>query len=293
MALASNAIVSLADTKAFMRISSSSDDALLETLINAASTRIEQYCDRKFIAQNYRESYNCHGQRRLRLRNFPVTSVQRLATGSKLGLTVGSSVSTDLRASVEVQDDKLVLSRFSSNGTETNTEIAFSSHKSASALVTQIGGVTGFTASLNSDCLSTELYRAGAVNTITSSAQLYFPDQDDTAYRLHEDRATIEFVDQSNYAFFGTGTDQGPRFPVTFAGVVIDYTAGFTDIAAIPADLAMAAKMLVQFLFESGAKDPTLTAENIGSYSYTRGTDQLMQESGISALLSSYVDRKS
>ncbi len=293
MALASNAIVSLADVKAYMRITTSDDDSLLESLINAASTRIESYCDRKFIAQNYRESYNAYGQRTLRLRNFPVTAIQRLATGSKLSLSVSSSVSTDLRASVEVQDDKIALSRFDSNGNETNTEIAFSTYKTASAIATQINTITGFSASLEANCLASELYRAGSVNATSSAAQLYFPDEDDTSYRLHEDRATIEFVDQSDYAFFKRGTDSGPRMPVTFAGIVVEYTAGFANIAAIPEDLKQAAKMLVQYLFDMGNQDGTLASESIGSYSYSKSADQLIAESGISSLLFPYVDRKS
>ena len=59
MALAANAIVSLADVKAYLRITTSDNDSLLETLIDTASTRIESYCDRKIIEQTFRESYNC------------------------------------------------------------------------------------------------------------------------------------------------------------------------------------------------------------------------------------------
>ncbi len=293
MALSANAIVSLADVKAYMRITSSSTDSLLETLIDAASTRIESYCDRNFIEQEYREFYNTNGQRRLRLRHFPVSQVTRLSTGSKQAFTVGGSISSDLRATVEVQDNKVVLDRYTSNGTNTTSNIAFGSYKTASAIVDEINTKTGFTATLVANCLAEDLFRVGGVNCNTAPQSFYFPDQDDTGYRLHEDRATIEFVDQSDYAFFGTGTDQGPRFPITFAGVEVEYKAGYENIAAIPNDLKEAAKMLVQYMFESSAKDPSLTSESIGSYTYSRGTDPLMTEGGISMLLSPYVDRKS
>lgn len=293
MALSANAIVSLADVKAYMRITTSGNDSLLETLIDTASTRIESYCDRNFIEQTYRELYNTNGQRRLRLRNFPVTQITRLATGSKQSFTVQGSVSTDLRATVEVQDDKILLDRYTSDGTQTTTSVAFSSYGSASAIVNQINTVTGFSATLVANCLAEDLFRVGGINCVTSAQSFYFPDIDDTAYRVHEDRATIEFIDQSDYAFFGRGTDQGPRFPVTFAGVQVEYKAGYADIAAIPNDLKEAARMLVQYMFESSSKDPSVASESIGSYSYSRGTDPLIAESGIAMLLAPYVDRKS
>ena len=125
MALADNALVSLADAKAYMGVGTSGDDALIERLINAESTRIERYCDRNFRKQSYRESYNGSGQRRLRLRNFPVISVTRVAIGSKLAFTVTSDTPSDLRAVVEVQDDRLQLTRHASDGTKTHTHFQF------------------------------------------------------------------------------------------------------------------------------------------------------------------------
>lgn len=293
MALAANAIVSLADVKAYLRITTTDNDSLLETLIDTASTRIESYCDRKIIEQTFRESYNANGQRTLRLRNYPVSSITRLATGNKLAFTVSSTVSTDVRATVEVQDDRVLLDRYTSDGTHSHTNINFANHGTASAIVTHINTVAGFSATLGTNCLAEDLYRAGGVNVISSAANFYFPDQDDTAFRLHEDRATLEFTDQSDYAFFGRGNDRGPRMPVTFAGIVVEYKAGFEDIAAVPEDLKQAARMLVQYLFEVGAQDPTLASETIGAYSYSRSTDQLIDEAGIAKLLAPYMDRKS
>ena len=55
MSLDSNALVTLAEAKTYLGISGSDDDSLLNSLINNSSTAIESYCDRKFIAQNYKE----------------------------------------------------------------------------------------------------------------------------------------------------------------------------------------------------------------------------------------------
>jgi hypothetical protein len=270
MSLDSNALVTLAEAKTYLGISGSDDDTLLNSLINNSSTAIESYCDRNFIAQNYSEFYNGLGQRKLRLRNFPVTSIQRLATGSKLALTVSSTDTTDLRASVEVREDKVNLQRFASNGTESNTELTFATYKTTSALATQITSTTGFTAEANDNALTTDLYRVGAI----------------------DDRATIEFIDASDYAFFGRGNDEGIRMPTSFAGILVDYTAGYTNVASIPKDLKQACLLMVQYLFNLSKQDTTLASESIGAYSYSTATDLLTGENQIAMLLAPYVDRK-
>ncbi len=292
MSLDSNALVTLAEAKTYLGISGSDDDSLLNSLINNSSTAIESYCDRNFIAQNYSEFYNGLGQRKLRLRNFPVTSIQRLATGSKLALTVSSTDTTDLRSSIEVREDKVNLQRFASNGTESNTELAFSTYKTTSALAAQITSTTGFSAEANDNALTTDLYRVGAIDLMTGPGQLYYPDLADTQYRLHDDRATIEFIDASDYAFFGRGSSEGIRMPNSFAGILVDYTAGYTNEASIPKDLKQACLLMVQYLFRNGSADPTMASESIGSYTYSRGTEMLLEDSTIVKLLAPYVDRK-
>lgn len=292
MSLDANALVTLAEAKTYLGISGSDDDTLLENLINSSSTAIESYTDRKFIEEEYKEFYNAVGQRRLRLRNYPVSQIDRVAYGSKLAFTVNSTVATDLRTTIEVQDNKVHLERHDSAGASTQTTLTFGSNPTSSALVTAINAVTGFSATLNTNCLSDDLYRSGGVNLINSPAQIYFPDQDDTSYRLHEDRATIEFIDSSDYAFFNTGRDTGIRLPTSFSGVKVEYKAGYEDVASIPKDLKQACNLMVQYLFNLSKQDTTLASESIGAYSYSTATELLTGENQISMLLAPYVDRK-
>lgn len=295
MALADNALVSLADTKTYMGITSSTDDALLERLINAESTRIENYCDRNFRQQTYREAYNGSGQRRLRLRNFPVSAVTRVAIGNKLAFTVTSDTATDLRAVIEVQDDRIQLTRHDSAGTKTNTDFEFTTNgnETAAGLVSQINSFDGFNATLGTDCLSEDLFRMGGVNVMLNSAQIYFPDRDDIPYRIHDDRATLEFVDSADMIFYGRRTDAGLPMPHTFAGIRVDYTAGYDGLTEIPADLAQACIKLVQYAYNDRKQNNTLASESIGSYSYSRSQDPIAANGEVAALLAQYVDRKS
>ena len=278
MALADNALVSLADTKTYLGVSGSSDDSLLERLINSQSTRIEAYCDRKFRKGTYRESYNGNRQLRLRLRNFPVKKITRLAIGNRLAFTVNADNTTDLRNVVEVQEDRVLLTRHDSAGSSTQTTLTFAS---------------GFTATLGTNCLSEDLFPAGGVNCLLSSAQFYFPERDDLQYRLHHDRATLEFVDVSDMVFFGKRTDAGLPFPQTFAGIRVDYEAGYDGLTEIPADLAQACIKLVQYAYNDRSQNTTMASESIGSYTYTRSQDPLITDGDLVKLLAQYVDRKS
>jgi hypothetical protein len=293
MALADNALVSLADTKTYLGVSGSSDDSLLERLINSQSTRIEAYCDRKFRKGTYRESYNGNRQLRLRLRNFPVKKITRLAIGNRLAFTVNADNTTDLRNVVEVQEDRVLLTRHDSAGSSTQTTLTFASKPTASDLVTSISATTGFTATLGTNCLSEDLFPAGGVNCLLSSAQFYFPERDDLQYRLHHDRATLEFVDVSDMVFFGKRTDAGLPFPQTFAGIRVDYEAGYDGLTEIPADLAQACIKLVQYAYNDRSQNTTMASESIGSYTYTRSQDPLITDGDLVKLLAQYVDRKS
>jgi hypothetical protein len=295
MALADNALVSLADAKAYLGVGTSGDDALIERLINAESSRIERYCDRNFRKQSYRESYNGSGQRRLRLRNYPVIGISRVAIGNKIAFSVSSDTASDLRSVVEVRSDRLILTRHQSDGTKTTSNLVFASanNDTASGLVDAINAVSGFDATLLTNCLSVDLFRQGGVNVMLSTAQIEFPDRDDIPYRVHDDRATLEFVASADMLFFGKHTDAGLPMPHTFGGILVEYDAGFDGLSEIPADLAQACIELVQFAYSNKAENPTMQSESIGSYSYTRAADPIRSSDRIRELLAQFVDRKS
>jgi hypothetical protein len=194
-----------------------------------------------------------------------------------------------------VQDDRLVLTRHQSDGTKTSTNLVFASanNDTASGLVDAINAVSGFDATLSTNCLSIDLFRQGGVNVMLSTAQVEFPDRDDIPYRVHDDRATLEFVDSADMLFFGKHTDAGLPFPHTFGGILVEYDAGFDGLSEIPADLAQACIELVQYAYSNKAENPTMQAESIGSYSYTRASDPIRSSERIRELLAQFIDRKS
>lgn len=72
------AILTLADFKAMMGVTTSADDALYNSLLPAAQGAVEAYCDRKFDSENYQEWFTPAS--RVRLYQYPITAVRGVGT---------------------------------------------------------------------------------------------------------------------------------------------------------------------------------------------------------------------
>lgn len=81
MPLAPNALTTLAAVKSILKISAeqTKDDSILEDLINACSSVIENYCERKFKEQTYiDEEYDGTGRKHILLKQYPVKSIDNV-----------------------------------------------------------------------------------------------------------------------------------------------------------------------------------------------------------------------
>lgn len=80
MALNDNALTTLANVKSHLGMDQSyqTEDARLELFINAASSRIERFCDRKFQMQTHTEYFHGRRQNILMPRQWPLVSVTEL-----------------------------------------------------------------------------------------------------------------------------------------------------------------------------------------------------------------------
>lgn len=77
------ALTTLAKVKQYGQIESFEHDLLLQRMIDAASATIEKYCGRTFLQANYTESKDGSGQRRMTVRNIPVTAVASVTVNDK------------------------------------------------------------------------------------------------------------------------------------------------------------------------------------------------------------------
>lgn len=121
--MAAKDLITLARAKQDIQsITDSSQDALLNTLITAASDAVEKYCRRRFLSKSYDELYDGHGDRRLLLRQYPVQSVQsvryRPVTVLKI---INNAVSTYQQARVSVTSTGLSLFTMASGVSQTIT----------------------------------------------------------------------------------------------------------------------------------------------------------------------------
>jgi hypothetical protein len=78
--MATGDLTTLANVKAWLSppLATTTDDALLQRLVTAASQFIQVWLDRTIAAQAYTETRDGHGGARLVLRNRPVTAVTSL-----------------------------------------------------------------------------------------------------------------------------------------------------------------------------------------------------------------------
>jgi len=76
-------LTTLAKVKQYGQIESVEYDLLLIRMIEAATATIETYCGRKFETQTYTETMDGTGQRKMSLRNVPVTAVASVTIDGK------------------------------------------------------------------------------------------------------------------------------------------------------------------------------------------------------------------
>ncbi|RBB38905.1 hypothetical protein DPV79_16125 [Burkholderia reimsis] len=75
-------LTTLAAVKAWCKVATSNDDALLSSLITSASQYIETYCDREFVSQSFTEVRNGKGTRAMSVAHYPITAVESVMIGS-------------------------------------------------------------------------------------------------------------------------------------------------------------------------------------------------------------------
>jgi hypothetical protein len=264
MALASNALTTVADVKTYMGVTASTDDTLIETLINNVSDQIERWCDRKFVASDFEEFIDARATRTLAVANPPIVSVDLVAFGARDAITVGSTDTTDLQATVAIEDTQARLYRVASDGTATATNLSLATYKTTATLAAAIEGVTGFSGSVVHNAPSNTLHRMGGRDVLTTTAYLSVPDDAESEYRIDYDRG---FVHLRADAFPRSAEMPNfNRFPNQFQGVLVRYSGGYSTI---PNALVQAAFELVSDAYRGRDRDRNISNESVGDYSYT------------------------
>lgn len=92
-----NALVSLSDAKAFLKISGATEDTVIENMINRASSFANNFTQRSLLQRSNSESYSGDGTDILILKNYPVSSISdiRIDDGTYGGLAPDPTSSDD------------------------------------------------------------------------------------------------------------------------------------------------------------------------------------------------------
>lgn len=72
------ALITLAQAKAFLKITATSEDSIIATLVNAMSRLVKSYCGRDFVLASYTEDYDGSGCDKLILKHHPLTALSRV-----------------------------------------------------------------------------------------------------------------------------------------------------------------------------------------------------------------------
>ena len=249
MAVDPLSLVTLANLKTYLGITVSTDDTILEQAIDRASKIVEGYCGRKFVEQTYREFYDSFGAHRLTLKQRPISKVLFVGAATQSVLSVQLTDATAIFGSVSIDDDHLHVTKVSSTGSETTTTISFASHDTTTELASQISAISGFSAQALVAIPSFHLQRiAGA--------------------ELMNRTVLVEGFVEGIYDYLGN-LDAGILYGSwlsQYQSVLVRYTAGYSTI---PFDVQEATMMIASRIYNGRKRDPGLSSESLGGYSYS------------------------
>jgi len=259
--ISSYALTSLATVKDYMGITSTSYDSVLIRLINAVTSKIENYCGRKFKSRSYTlERHYGSGDTTMYTDQWPIISVERVAveTQDAIQITGGGVGAFSMMASIKRTQDPpvnsdlvLTISGGASAGTN---ELSFSTYDTMSdltAAITALGGWTGAVVGSKGHYDPDDLLPVGSIecNSGTITFEMVGDGLDDYSVKNEEGEL-----------YRPSGWPRGWR------NVYIDYTAGY---ATVPDDIENVAIQCVRDLFKSRSVNMGFQSERLGDYAYS------------------------
>lgn len=264
-----------------------------EQTINAASDVLERYCGRTFASATYRQLYSGPGRDQLRLRNWPVSAVKRVAVGRISALSVANSSSDAKEATASNDLTTLTFTVYGGdNDTESSPDTVTIGTNTVAQLVVLINALgNGWTANASSNAESwkgTELFKTEAVGALDIAVNFFVPNHAEEDIRLdgasgilRRGFGTEPFFQKRRRTHLPAHIPYladigGDIWPEGQFNVYVNYTGGY---AAIPFGLEMLCNELAATMLRSGARDSGLTSESGAGYSYSASGELWMNES--------------
>lgn len=291
----STALTTATRFKTYAGIASTAQDALIQMLIPMVSAQIERYLRRTLESTTYKMWLDGTGGPVLRLSQYPITAIYQVCVGSSSVATITNNSETVSMASVSCDGTKLVLVAINTDGTETITDVAFSSYKTIGAIQTYLAGLSGWSLTLLDPAWSTKpssllrpIYGQNAYDP--SSAELVMPDGTVQTKIVNEDM--IEIINSDLFPSWDIFpmTSQPNRMsalqpgitPPTFSygfppgtqNVFAWFKAGYvlpsdTSEGTLPPGLELIVHQIMQDTLLSTKLNSNISSESIGDYSYS------------------------
>jgi hypothetical protein len=250
MAVAATSLVTLADLKTFLGVTSGGTDTILEQCIDRASKWVESYCGRRLTDARVQEVYDTFGHDRIVLKNPPAEKVYFVGALKQTVLSVYSIDQSDAFASISNDSTSIYLNRRTSGGTETITTLSLTTYDTTNELATAINAVAGFRATANLNIPS--MYLDGVVGRDLRISGCLLQGW---VYSLSD---------------YGLDAERGIIYGDSLSGyqsVLVDYTGGY---ATIPYDIVQATLTVAARFYRDRTRDMGIASESLGGYSYSR-----------------------
>ena len=248
-------LTTVARFKAYMGITSNDDDTLISNLIASGTNAIQQFCNRIFVDDTYREFYDGDGGSEVALHQFPVINVKMLGIGRQDAFMIKNSSSDAYHAFVSINATEIQL--VVQGGTNADdSSLTLSSYTTLTALFAAITALDKGWGITSNDILAVW----SAIELLPTGKGL----------RCLDEYASPQLPEEPS-ADFVTDTTAGiiklfGRFPRGFENVVVRYVAGYETI---PADLEQICIDLVKSYYDKRKVSAALKGEKIGDYAYT------------------------
>ncbi len=273
MAVGTYALTTLAQLKAHLGITASTDNTILEQYIDHATAKIERWIGRQILVRNYFEWYGGNDVRSVRVKQYPINNVVGVYTGLAAALTIASTVSSDIRLTVSINTDPLgtvangalapgvTLTRTTTAGTTSTNTLTFATYPDTTSLVAAINAITGYSATVTTAMRCAQLHpRAGGD---IKMATVVLTGVNVSSEFVYDSYLGIVTIRQDAFPTMG---QHHARFPSALQSTLIEYSAGYT---AVPDDIHQACLVIAGTMYLSRKSDTSLQSESLGDYSYS------------------------
>lgn len=258
--------------------------------VNFASQAVESYCFRTFASATYTHLYSGKSRDKLKLRQGPITRVDRLSIGRKGAFKVINNSTDAISAQVQLTSTELRLDVVGGVN-ESSSTVAYTGSTTISSMLTSINALgKGWVASLDTGAQSTWLVadcmEADPKNALNSNMLVYVPEQNVDEFVVNKDAGIITLLGGASRSsllnmvpVLGairppelrplTAQYAGAFFPEGKYNVYVKYVAGY---ASIPEDIKWACCEIAANVYHASQRDTSLRMEKIEGYSWDKAS---------------------